>query len=119
MSETPTVPLNDIKTSRIAQSADRILNDPYESAVYFANAERQVAPQPREERWDLNEPIEAFNPDNTSQEAAVYTLPPEYTAQPKTRADELAETYNYYDTIALVHEVMRTTQATLTLRKLA
>ena len=119
MSETPTIPISDEKTNRVAENADRILNDPYKSAEFFQYAEQHLGPQPRDERWDLNEPVHAFNPDHVPQEAAAYALPPEYIAPPKTRADELAETYNFYDTPALVKEAARTTQATLIMRKLA
>ena len=112
MSETPTIPLNDVKTSRIAESADRILSDPYESAAYFAQAERQLAPQPRDERWDLNEPVEAFNPDRT------YALPPEYVAQPKSRAQEIEETLFYLDHQQMLKFARATTEAIPAMRRL-
>ena len=118
MSETPTIPLNDVKTDRIAESADRILNDPYESAAYFAQVERQVAPQPRDERWDLNEPVEAFNPDRMPQEAATYALPPEYVAQPKSRAQEIEETLFYLDHQQMLKFARATTEAIPALRRL-
>lgn len=117
MSETPTIPLNDVKTSRIATSADRILNDPYESAAYFQRAEQQVAPHHRDERWDLNEPVEAFNPDHTPQEAAVYALPPEYAVAPKTHAQEIEESLFFLDDKQLLEYARANTAAIPMLRK--
>lgn len=96
MSETPTLPQSDVKTIRIVENADRILNDTYESAAFFTRAEQQVAPQTSQERWDLNEPVQVFNPDQNPTEAATYALPPEYVAAPKTRAQEIEETLFYY-----------------------
>lgn len=118
MSETPTVPLNDVKTSRVAQGADRILNNPYESAAYFEYAERQVAPQPRDERWDLNEPAQAFNPDHTPQEADMYTLPPEYATEPKSHAQEVEESLFYLDDKQLLDYARINTKAIPALRRL-
>ena len=117
MSETPTIPLNDVKTNRVAQSADRILENPYESAAYFEHAERQVAPRPRDERWDLNEPVQAFNPDRAPQEAAVYTLPPEYAVQPKTHAQEVEESLFFLNDKQLLDYARANTAAIPMLRK--
>lgn len=118
MSETPTIPLNDVKTSRAAQSADRMLNNPYETAAYFEYAERQVAPQPRDERWDLNEPVEAFNPDRAPQETAAYALPPEYATEPKSRAQEVEESLFFLDDRQLLDYARVNTQAIPALRRL-
>ncbi len=117
MSETPTIPLNDVKTSRVAESADRILNDPYESAAFFAQAEHQLAPRPHDERWDLDEPVQAFNPDRVPQEAAVYALPPEYVAAPKTRAQEVEESLFFLDDKQLVAYARANTAVIPMLRK--
>ena len=117
MSETPTIPLYDVKTNRIAESADRILNDPYESAAFFKYAEQQVAPQPRDERWDLNEPAEVFNPDRIPQESTTYALPPEYVAPPKTRAQEVEESLFFLDDKQLLDYARANTAAIPMLRK--
>ena len=118
MSETPTVPLNDVKTSRIAENADRILNDPYESVAYFAQAEHQLAPRPRDERWDLNEPVEAFNPDRMPQEAAAQTQAPEYATQPKSHAQEVEESLFYLNDKQLLDYARINTKAIPALRRL-
>lgn len=86
------MPLSDVKTNRVAENTDRIMNDPQMRADFFEQAERQVAKQ---ERWDLDEPVEAFNPDRAPRQVETYTTPPEYAVQTKSRAQEIEESLFY------------------------
>ena len=115
--ETPTVPNTNERTQGITGNADRILQDQYESDAFFNHAEDQVAAYDTE-KWDLYEAPKAFNPDSVVAEAKPYTPAPEYVEAPKTRAQELEESYFYLDDTQLLHQALAISSAMPTMRRL-
>lgn len=119
MSELPIAPVLDEKSEQIKNNADRMLNDPYQNAAFFKHAERQVAPQPAYvEKWDLEEPVEAFNPDKVPQETIVYTQAPEYVAPPLTHEQKTERDLMFYDDKQLVAYALANTRAVVSMRHL-
>lgn len=115
--ETPSVPSTNERAHSVAENTNRI-HDPYESRAFFRHAERQIAAQPEYEKWDLDEAPQAFDPDTALSGAEGYTQVPEYAESPKTRAQELEESYFYLDDTQLLHQALAISSAMPTMRRL-
>lgn len=119
MSETPTMPLSDVKTDRVTENTDRIMDNPRMQAEFFEQAERQVAPQPRrDEIIDLNEPDQLFPFEEQPAEAVAYAAPPEYVTETKTHAQNLTEYFEQLDYHQLLMIANTTTAAIPAMRRL-
>lgn len=120
MSELPIAPVLDEKSEQIKNNAEQILNDPLQNAAFFRHAEQQVAPQPASvEKWDLSEPVVAFDPEKTIYETTPYTAAPEQAIAPKSRAQEIEETLFYRTPAEQVTYGYNITQAVIAYRRAA
>lgn len=115
MSEKPTLPISDEKTSPVAYSAEQMLQSHEQNAAFWRAAEYQLAPQP--ERWDLDEPIVAFDPDRAVLTEGQSVTPPEYAA-PKTYEQSLEESLMYLNDRELLAYATSNTKAVIAMRRI-
>lgn len=118
MSETPTLPVSDERTEQVLANTDAIYNSG-DVDRHFARWEQGFSTHEQSERWDLNEPIVAFDPERTSVETAPYATPPEAAKTPDTYEQRLDKSLHYRNTLELVGYSRSITNAVVAMRRAA
>lgn len=118
MSETPTVPVSDERTEQVLTNTDTIY-DSGDVDRHFARWEQGFSTHEPAERWDLNEPIVAFDPERTSIETAPYAMPPEAARAPETYEQRLEMILHHYNKPELVSYSRDITHACVAMRRAA
>lgn len=125
MSETPTLPISDEITDRVAQNANRILNDTQANDEFFRQAEYQVAPdKSRSERAATLDLHAEEKPDprlwnREELETPVQVIERvEEALRPKLRAHEVEESLFYLTDKQLLAYAIANTKAVWALKHL-
>ena len=118
MSETPTLPVSDERTAQVLTNTEAIYNSG-DVDRHFARWEQGFSTHEHAERWDLNEPIVAFDPERTSVENTSYATPPEAAKVAETYEQQLEKSLHYRNTLELVSYSRSITNAVVAMRRAA
>lgn len=118
MSETPTLPVSDERTAQVLTHSDAIYNSG-DVDRHFARWEQGFSTHEHVERWDLDEPAVAFNPELTPLEATPYAMAPEVAHVPETYEQRLEKSLHYRNASELVSYSRDITHAVVAMRRAA